>query len=324
MKNPETAEALHSERARSLETTGQKKKKSVLALMRKHWLLYAMLVPAIVLLLVLRIYPLWGVSFAFVDYNPGLGVRGSEWVGLQWFERMFTMRTAKNIYFNTIFIAVAKIVVGQFCSLAFALLLNEVRLVLFKRTVQTMTALPHFLSWVLIGGIMISLLSGHGPVNRALDLIGMKIGFLTDSKTFPWTLIFSDVWKGLGFGAVIYLAALTRVNPELIEAAAVDGAGRFARLRHITLPALSSTIVLLSCLSLGSVLNAGFEQILVLMNPRVYATGDVIDTFVYRVGLMEANYSLGTAVGLVKSTLGFFLILLSYWLAAKFAGYRVL
>jgi len=175
---------------------------------------------------------------------------------------------------------------------------------------------------------MAQILARAGGVNQVITALGLPaIPFLGNAKIFPWTMIFSEVWKGFGWGAVIYLAALTGIHPELYEAAAVDGAGRWARLWHITLPGISSTIVLMSCLALGGVLNAGFEQILVLYNPMVYKTGDIIDTYVFRVGLVGQggmpDFSLGTAVGLFKSVIGFALIMLSYWLADRFANYRI-
>jgi len=198
----------------------------------------------------------------------------------------------------------------------------------FKRTVQTMTTLAHFLSWIIIGGMMVQILSTKGAVNQIVTSFGLEpIRFLSDPAVFPWTLIGLETWKEFGWGAVIYLAALTNINPELYEAAAVDGADRFQRMRHITLPGIKTLIILMSCLSLGGILSAGFEQVLVLYNPVVYKTGDILDTYIYRVGLVGSggmpDYSLGTAVGLLQGGVGFVLILVSYWLADKFANYRV-
>jgi putative aldouronate transport system permease protein len=283
-----------------------------------------MLVPSAVFLALFHFYPLWGISIAFTDYSPTRGVLGSEWVGLGNFQRFFAMSSSWSIFRNTLVIAVGKILFVQVTSILFALLLHEVRIPVFKRVVQTLSTLPHFLSWVIIGGIMVQLLSTSGSLNQLITTVGLRpVRFLGSTKVFPWTLILSETWKEFGFGAIIYLAALTNINPELYEAAAVDGAGRLARLRFITLPGISSIVVLMSCLSLGNVLNAGFEQVLVLLNPVVYSTGDILDTFVYRAGLLDQNYDLATAVGLVKSVIGFVLIVLSYWLADRFANYRV-
>jgi putative aldouronate transport system permease protein len=295
---------------------------------RQHWPLYVMLVPALVMLALFHFYPMWGVLIAFKDYSPAKGFGESPWVGLANFKRFFASESATIVIRNTLFISIGKIVLGQFAAVIFALMLNEVRIRLFKRLVQTSTTLPYFLSWVIIGGIMVQVLSTGGLVNSVVKAVGLRpIRFLGDPNVFPWTLIFSDVWKGFGFGAVIYLAALTSINPELYEAAAVDGAGRFGRMLHVTIPGIQPTIVLMACLSLGGILNAGFEQVLVLYNPVVYKTGDIIDTFVFRIGLVGQggmpDFSLGTAVGLFKSVIGFALISLSYWLADRLANYRV-
>ena len=301
-----------------------KRRRSFRQVLQQHWMLYVMLIPAFVMLILLQLYPLWGISVAFVDYNLFQGLSGSEFVGLDNFAQVFGRPQTFNVIRNTIFIAVGKIVLGQLAAISFALLVHEVRFPLYNRLVQTVTTMPHFLSWIIVGAVLVTLLGTDGPVNGLLKLLGLQpIGFLRDKGIFPWTLILSDVWKGFGFGAVIYLAALTQIDPTLYEAAAVDGAGRGARLRHITLPGIAPTIILMAALSLGNVLNAGFDQILVLYNPVVYATGDIIDTYVYRVGLLEINYEIATVVGLFKAVVGFILILTSYWLAGKYANYRI-
>jgi putative aldouronate transport system permease protein len=287
-------------------------------------MLYLMLVPALICLALFVYYPLWGIALAFVDYNPFAGLAGSPFVGLAHFRTIFGGRDFWLILRNTIWMATGKIVAGQFAAIVFALVISEVRFRLYRRVAQTLTTLPHFLSWVIIGGVMVQVLSTTGVVNQVIRALSARpIQFLGDAAVFPWTMILLDTWKGFGFGAVIYLAALTRINPELHEAAAVDGAGRWARLVHVTLPGITPTIVLMSCLSLGGILNAGFEQVLVLYNPMVYVTGDILDTYVYRAGILQANFSISTAVGLFKSVVGFLLILLSYWLADRFANYRV-
>ena len=293
-------------------------------LLGQHWEMYLMLVPAAIFLILFQFLPIWGISIAFIEYNPYKGIQGSPFIGFGNFARFFNSRRAWPIIYNTLFIAIGKIVAGQIAAITFALLVNEIRSRVFRRVTQTLTTLPHFLSWVIIGGVMVGILSTTGIVNQALTTVGLPtVRFLGSARTFPWTLIGLDTWKGFGWGAIIYLAALTNINPEFYEAAAVDGANRWQRIWHITLPGISTTIVLLSCLSLGSILNAGFEQILVLMNPMVESTGDIIDTYVYRVGLIRTDWSLGTAVGLFKSVIGFGLILLSYKLADKLANYRI-
>lgn len=291
---------------------------------RKNWLLYAMLIPAISALLVFNLYPLWGIGIAFVKYSPTKGLLESPFVGFKYFIDLFSGVDGFRLFRNTILIALGKIFFGQIVAVGFALLLHEIRSRYFKRFVQTLTTLPNFLSWVIIGGIFLQVFANRGTMNHILGMIGIgPVPFLTNPAYFPIILISSDVWKGFGMGAVIYLAALTAINPELFEAAAVDGAGRWERLRFITLPGILPTIILMACLSLGGILNAGFDQVLVLMNPLVKSTGDILDTYVYRVGIQQINYSIGAAVGLIKSILGFGLIALSYWLADRFANYRV-
>jgi putative aldouronate transport system permease protein len=303
-------------------------KRSLRSVLKMHWMMYVMLIPAVVLLALFQFYPMWGILIAFKKYVPARGFAASPWVGLDNFKLFFASRNAWQILRNTVSISVGKIFFGQFMAVLFALMLHEVRLIKFKRAIQTTTTLPHFLSWVIVGGMMTQFLGSSGPINQLLALIGLdKIRFLGKPQIFQWTIIFSDVWKGFGFGSVIYLAALAGINPELYEAAAVDGAGRFGRLWHVTLPGILTTIVLLTCLSLGGILNAGFEQVLVLYNPLVMKTGDILDTYVYRIGLVGGgstpDFSLGTAVGLFKSGIGFILIMISYWLADKVANYRV-
>lgn len=293
-------------------------------LLGQHWEMYLMLIPALIFLILFKFLPIWGISIAFIDYNPYKGILASPFIGLGNFLRFFNSRRAWPVIYNTLFIAIGKIIAGQIAAIIFALLVNEVRSRAFRRVTQTLTTLPHFMSWVIIGSVAVGILSTTGVVNQALISAGLSpVKFLGKASIFPWTLIGLDTWKGFGWGAIIYLAALTNINPEFYEAAAVDGANRWQRIRHITLPGITTTIVLLSCLSLGSILNAGFEQILVLYNPMVESTGDVIDTYVYRVGLIRTDWSLGAAVGLFKSVIGFGLILLSYRLADKLANYRI-
>ncbi len=283
-----------------------------------------MLLPGYIWLILFSIVPMFGIVIAFKDYNPGLGIWRSEWIGLENFRYMFLLSDSKTIFCNTIFISVMKIIGNLVVPLIFALLLNEVRINVLKRSVQTIVYLPHFLSWVILAGIILDLFAYTGPINQLLSVFGVEpILFFARSDLFPWLVIVSDVWKSFGFNAIVYLAALTSINPSLYESAAIDGATRMKNLWYITLPGISSTIVLLGVLSLGNVLNAGFDQIFNLYNPLVYSTGDIIDTWVYRVGLMNMQYSLATAVGLLKSFIGFIMITLSYYLASKFANYRI-
>ena len=293
--------------------------------MRRAWPLYVMIVPGIFFVLLFRYYPMYGVVIAFQDYSPAKGFLNSPWIGWWNFEFFFSQPDFGRIFSNTLIISVSKIVLDQVGAIILAILLNEARHLFFRRSIQTMIYLPHFLSWIVLGGILLDILSVRGILNQALGLIGIESQLFLGSNTwFRGTVIASGFWKNVGFSTIVYLAALTAINPVLHEAAAIDGAGRFRRIWHITLPGIRPTIVLLAALSLGDVLQAGFEQILTLYNPAVYRTGDIIDTYVYRTGLISAQYSLAGAVGLFKSFIGFFLIVLSYWLADRYAGYRIL
>lgn len=285
---------------------------------------HLMLLPGMIVLAVFHFYPMLGAVIAFKKFLPAKGIWGSPWVGLDNIKFMFQISDSREIFLNTITIASMKIVAHLVVPLLFALLLNEIRVRYVKRWVQTIVYLPHFMSWVVLSVIIVNMLSLRGIVNQALGLFGIEpILFLGSNTWFPFVLVGTDVWKEFGFKAIVYLAALTAINPALYEAAAIDGASRWQMMRHITLPGISTTVVLLLTLSLDNVLNAGFEQVLNLYNPLVYASGDVIDTYVYRVGLVQSQYGIASAVGLMKSVVGFILIVLSYQLAARFANYRI-
>lgn len=288
----------------------------------KHYLL--MLLPGLVWLFFINVLPMYGILMAFKDFNPGVGILKSPWVGLEHFRYMFEIDDSKEVFKNTVTIAFAKMVGNLVVPLVFALMLNEVKNRLFGRTIQTIVYLPHFLSWVIVAGILLDMFSLHGPVNRALAVFGIEpIHFFARADLFPVLVVASDIWKEFGFAAIIFFAALTSINPELYEAAAIDGASQFKRLIHITLPSVLPVAVLVGTLSLGNILNAGFDQIFNLYNPAVYSTGDIIDTWVYRAGLIDMQYGLATAVGLLKSVAGLILISVSYGLAYRFANYRI-
>jgi len=283
-----------------------------------------MLLPGVLLLLLFSIIPMFGIVIAFQHFVPAKGIWNSDWVGLDNFKFMFELPDSKQIFFNTLKIAVMKIVANLLFSLLFALLLNEARRRLMKRLVQTAVYLPHFLSWVILAGILVDMLSLDGIINRALQLFGIDpIFFMGSNNWFPLIAVFSEVWKEFGFSAIIFLAALAGISPSLYEAAELDGATRLQKIRHVTLPGVATTIVLLATLAVGSVLNAGFDQIFNLYNPMVYASGDIIDTWVYRTGMLSAQYGLATAVGLLKSIVGFILIVISYTLAYRLTNYRI-
>lgn len=288
----------------------------------KHY--HLMLLPGTVLLFIFSVIPMFGLVIAFQDFKLGFGIWDSPWIGLENFQYMLEMTDSRIIFYNTIFLASMKIVMNLLVPLVFAILLNELRLRLFKRWVQTIVYIPHFLSWVILAGILVEMLSLDGIVNRVIRVFGGEgILFLASNKWFPALLVTSDVWKEFGFGAIIYLAALTGINPSLYEAAAIDGATRGQRMLYITLPGLLPTVILMGTLSISNILNAGFDQIFNLYNPMVYESADIIDTYVYRAGLLQAQYGLATAVGLMKSLISFVLIIFSYGLAYRFANYRI-
>lgn len=291
--------------------------------LRRQWQYHILLIPAVVLVFIFSYIPLYGLIIAFQRFNPGTGFH-SPWVGMANFERLFNQPNFVRTIWNTFFIAVMKIIGGIIVPVIFSLLLNEVRKTSAKRTFQTIVYMPNFLSWVIMAGVMIDILSADGIVNLTLMKLGIPaVSFLGDNNIFPWTMIISDIWKTFGFGTVIYLATLTSIDPGLYEAAIMDGAKRWKQTVHITMPMLMPMIVLMTILSMGNVLNAGFDQIYNLYSPIVYQSGDIIDTYVYRLGILQAQYSVGTAVGLFKSGISAILILLSYYFADRFAGYRV-
>ena len=267
---------------------------------------------------------MFGIVIAFENFKPAKGFFGSEWVGLKWFRYMFLLPDTKEIFCNTLIIAVGKIVLKLIVPLIFAILLSEVPGKHFRKFVQTVTYMPHFLSWVILAGILTNFLSLEGAVNSLIELFGGEpVQFLASNEWFRKILIISDTWKGFGYNSIVYLAAIMNIDPQLYEAAAMDGAGRFKRILHVTLPGMLPIIMLMLTLSLGSVLSAGFDQTFNLYSPVVYRTGDIIDTWVYRSGLLGYQYSLATAVGLLKSVVSTILIVISYKLADKFAGYRL-
>ncbi|MDP9697613.1 putative aldouronate transport system permease protein [Paenibacillus intestini] len=308
-----------------MELAAPKKDKMKINRRGDRWQLYLMLSPAVLLVLVFVYMPLGGLVMAFQDYKPYLGITGSEWVGMEHFKFLFEYPDSVQVIWNTLRIAVLKLVFGFISTMGFALLINEVRRKVLRSTVQTFVFLPHFLSWVVLGGIFIELLNpDSGLVNQALQALGFNpIFFLGDNNWFLFTVVSSEVWKEFGYGSIIFLAAIVGINPALYEAAQIDGAGKWKQMLHITLPSLIPTIAVVLTLSLSQILNAGFDQIFNLYNPLVYEKGDIIDTFVYRIGLIDGNYSFSTAIGLFKSIVSLILILGAYRIAYKVADYKI-
>lgn len=285
---------------------------------------HLMMAPGMIFLIIFSFIPMVGLVMAFQDYVPAKGMLGSEWVGLENFKYMLEIPDSMKILRNTVVIAVGKIIVGTIVPIIFALLLNEIRLKWAKKSIQTIVYLPNFLSWAVLAAVFINVFDYHGPVNNFLQGLGYDpILFLGSNEWFREIIIATDVWKGFGYGAIVYLAALTGIDPGLYEAASIDGANRFKKLLHVTLPGILPTIMLISALNLGNILNAGFDQIFALYNPIVYETADVIDTYVYRVGLIGQQYSFATAIGLLKSVVSCVLILSANELSKKLANMRI-
>ena len=291
---------------------------------QKDWQLHLMILPGLLFILIFKYMPLGGITIAFKEFLPGKGIWGSPWVGLENFEYMLALPDTKRVMWNTLFIAAAKILINFPVPIIISILLNEVKNHRFKRSVQTIIYLPYFISWVILAGIIQDLFAKEGLINQFLGIFGAEpVFFLGNKYAFLGVLIGTDVWKNFGYNTVVYLAAITGIDETLYEAAKIDGANRFQQIWNVTLPGIAPIVVLMMILNLGNVLNAGFEQIFNLYNPLVYETADIIDTFVYRISLVEANYSLGTAVGLLKSVVSFILIVTSYKIANKYSDYTV-
>lgn len=291
------------------------------SIVKYRWL-YFMLVPGLVYFALFRYMPLWNAQIAFKDFKPLLGVEASPFIGFKHFVTFFNSFYFSQLISNTLIFSVAKLVLGMPMAIILALSLYES---MFKRLagfVQTIAYLPHFLSWVIMFGILLVLLSpGEGLINEMIKAGGgQPISFLTSPDWFRVVVIGSDIWKETGWSTIIYLAALMAIDPTLFEAAAVDGASRLQRIWHISLPGIATTIVVVTLLRLGNILDAGFHQIFVLYSLPVYSVGDIIDTWVYRQGILEFQFSLAAAVGLFKGTIGLALVLVSNRLAKQFAG----
>lgn len=300
----------------SVEKESKKEKKKWFS--RDQLFFLGMILPGIIFILIFSYGPMFGLLMAFQDYVPAKGVFGSEFVGFEHFRYLFSLPDIFLVTKNTIFIAFWKIVFNTIVPILFAILLNEVRVKWMKRSIQTIVYLPHFLSWVILASVVVNLFSLDGTVNQILQNFGVEpLNFLGSNQLFHRLLIGTDVWKSFGYSSIVYLAAITSIDPGLYEAATMDGASWSKKVWHVTLPGMMPFILLMTILSLPNILNAGFDQIYNLYSPVVYQSGDIIDTYVYRIGLIGRDYSLGTAVGLVKSVIGLFLIWSSNKIAEK-------
>lgn len=283
-----------------------------------------MLIPGVIVTLIYAYGPMAGLVMAFQQFEPLSGFFHSKFVGFDNFTYVFNMPDFKQVLWNTVVIAVIKMVLALLVPLILALLLNEVTKRWFSRFIQSAVFLPFFLSWTVLGGVIIELFSLSGPVNGLIASMGLKpIMFMLDNQWFRGIIIGSDIWKGMGYNMIIILAAITGINATLYEAAEVDGAGRWKQMLHITLPGIAPIIIVLGVLSLGGILNAGFEQILIMYNPTVYEGADIIDTFVYRLGMFSQQFGPAAAVGLFKSVISLVLVSVTYYAAYKFNNYRI-
>lgn len=293
---------------------------------QKNWPFLLMLMVPLSFLFVFSFGPMYGVLIAFKDYSPGLGIWDSPWNNFEHFERMFSDFTFTRAFRNTIKISLLKLIFSFPAPIILALLLNEVKNLKYKKITQVISYLPYFMSWVIVASMLLEIFSPQrGLVNTIITYFGGDaIHFLSDEKWFVPILIGSDVWKEIGYGAIIYLAAITGVDPSLYEAAELDGASRFQKMWNVTLPTILPIILVMLLLRLGTVLNAGFDQILNLYNPKIYAVSDIIDTYVYRIGLVDFNLDYSTAVGLFKNLVGLILIVSANWFIKKTTNQKVL
>ncbi len=277
-------------------------------ILRDKWL-YFLLLPGVVFFIIFRYVPMFGLRIAFLDYNP-FDPPSSPFVGLHQFKRLFTSISFPKVFWNTLKISMLKSLVGFPVPIILALLLNEVRVLKFKKFTQTVLYLPHFISWVIMAGLIRSFVNPtNGLINVLITQMGGKtIDFLTNPSAFVPLLVLTEIYKSMGWGTIIYFAAISGVDEQLYESASIDGANRWHRVRHITLPAIRPVIIIVFILNLGNILNAGFEQIFLLYSPLVYDVADVIDTFVYRAGIIGSDYSFSTAAGLFKSVVALIMI----------------
>lgn len=286
---------------------------------KKQVYYHMMMIPGILFLAIFAFAPMFGIVMAFQNYVPAKGILGSSWVGLQNFKIIFSLRDSRQIFTNTIIISFWKILLRIAIPVVFAILINEVKNIFVKKSVQTVVYLPHFLSWVVFASVVQTMFSLEGPINQFLGLFGVEpIMLLGSNQWFRKVVIFTESWKEFGYASIVYFAALTGIDPGLYEAASIDGANRFHKLLHITLPGILPIILIMFTMELPNILSAGFDQIYNLYNPLVYDTGDILDTFVYRMGMVKRQYSIGTAVGLIKSTLGMILMLIANKLVTTF------
>lgn len=304
-------------KAPAAETFGEKVVRTGREIVKKRWL-FLLLIPGILFFAIFKYIPIFGLKIAFQDYNQ-YDPSKSTWVGFQQFADLFSKQSFVPVLRNTIVINLLKLILGFPIPVILALMMNEMRSLKFKKVSQTLLYLPHFISWVILSGIIMTLLDpDNGMITNFLQMItGQRIMVLTDSRYFVPMLIITDIYKGLGWGTIIYFAAISGIDPVLYEAASIDGAGKWKQALNITLPAIIPTIIIQFILSCGNILNAGFDQIFMLYTSHVYDVADIIDTYVYRMGIINNDYSFSTAAGMFKSVVAFVLIVIVNTIAKK-------
>lgn len=289
--------------------------------LKRDWRLYTFLIIPVIFLLIFRYLPMAGNIIAFRRFRPGSSIFGDEWVGLYYFETFINNQQFWNVFWNTVILGGLTLLICFPLPIVLALLLNELRSRRFKRIVQTISYLPHFLSIVIVAGIVFQLTSLDGTVNQIVTALGGDaIPFMQLPEWFRTIYVSSEIWQTVGWGTILYLAALTTIDEQLYEAARIDGANRWQQTWHITLPGIRPTMVVLLILNIGSFMAVGFEKVLLLQNPLIYSTGDVISTYLYRVGIQSAQFSYGTAIGLFEALIGLALVLTANFVSRRLVG----
>ena len=290
----------------------RRSRRSVWLRMRKYWQIYLLIIPALLVLIYFKYYPMYGVQIAFRDYKIVKGITGSKWVGLKWFRKLFNTPKFSQVVWNTLYLNVLHLFTSLPLAIFFGLVLNECNVIGYKRVIQTVSYVPHFLSWVIVYAIFNNMLADKGIINSMIKALGgQSVVFLSQSRYFRSILVISDLWKNTGWNTIVILAAITSIDPSLYEAAVMDGANRLQRMAHVTLPSIRSICVVLLILRLGSIMADDVTQVLVFYNPAVYDVGDVLGTYMYRQGLGKMEYSFSSAAGLFQSVIGMALILIT-------------
>ena len=309
---------------RNLETKVQKSKITTKPLGKRildHWQYYVLLAPALIFVLIFCYAPMYGVTVAFKNYSPMRGIAGSTWIGLENFQKLFHLSKFWQVFRNTVILNFIRLIFDFPAQIILALMLNEVRCHWFQRITQTVVYLPHFISWVVVAGIMFNILSTDGVINTIISSFGgTPVKFLANPDTFRPLVIISQIWKEAGWGTIIYLAALINISPEFYEAAMIDGASRIKQLIYITIPCILPTVSIMLILRMGQIMNSGFDQMFNMLNPSVYDVGDVIDTYVYRIGIVDGRFSMASAVSLFLNIINCAMLIMGDTISKKISG----